>query len=144
MENLAPSGPVYQAGTLSGNPLAMSAGIATLNTLKRSDENYVKLDKRTSYLCGELQKAFHQKGIPVRINRAGSMFTVFFTKEEVFDFSSAATSDTKLYGHYFREMLSHHIYIAPSQYEASFLSFAHTDEDIEKTLEACVKTLKSL
>jgi glutamate-1-semialdehyde 2,1-aminomutase len=72
------------------------------------------------------------------------MFTAFFTKEEVFDFSSAASSDTKFYGRYFREMLSHHIYLAPSQYEASFLSFAHTDVDIEKTIESCVKTLKSL
>jgi glutamate-1-semialdehyde 2,1-aminomutase len=144
MEILAPSGPVYQAGTLSGNPLAMSAGIATLNTLKRSGDNYIKLDNRTSSLCEELQKAFHQKGIPIHINRAGSMFTAFFTKEEVFDFSSAATSDTKFYGRYFREMLSHHIYLAPSQYEASFLSFAHTDVDIEKTIESCVKTLKSL
>jgi len=144
MENLAPSGPVYQAGTLSGNPLAMSAGIATLNTLKRSGDNYIRLDNRTSSLCDELQKAFYQKDIPCHINRAASMFTVFFTKEEVFDFNSAATSNTKLYGRYFREMLSHHIYLAPSQYEASFLSFAHTDEDIEKTLEACTKTLKAL
>jgi glutamate-1-semialdehyde 2,1-aminomutase len=72
------------------------------------------------------------------------MFTVFFTKDDVFDFTSASTSDTKFYARYFREMLSHHIYLAPSQYEASFLSFAHTDEDIEKTLEACTNSLKSL
>ena len=144
MEKLAPSGPVYQAGTLSGNPLAMSAGIATLNTLKRSGDHYVRLDNKTSSLCGELHKLFSEKSIPVHINRAGSMFTVFFTKDDVFDFTSASTSDTKFYARYFREMLSHHIYLAPSQYEASFLSFAHTDEDIEKTLEACTNSLKSL
>ena len=144
MEKLAPSGPVYQAGTLSGNPVAMSAGIATLNTLKRSGDHYVRLDNKTSSLCGELHKLFSEKSIPVHINRAGSMFTVFFTKDDVFDFTSASTSDTKFYARYFREMLSHHIYLAPSQYEASFLSFAHTDEDIEKTLEACTNSLKSL
>jgi len=144
MDNLAPSGPVYQAGTLSGNPVSMSAGIATLNILKRSAENYVRLDHRTSLLCEELKKLFDRKDIPVHINRAGSMFTVFFTKDEVFDFTSAAKSDTKLYAHYFRNMLSHQIYLAPSQFEASFLSLAHTDEDMEKTLDACAKSLISL
>jgi glutamate-1-semialdehyde 2,1-aminomutase len=144
MEKLAPSGPVYQAGTLSGNPVSMSAGIATLNILKRSAENYVRLDHRTSLLCEELKKLFDRKDIPVHINRAGSMFTVFFTKDEVFDFTSAAKSDTKLYAHYFRNMLSHQIYLAPSQFEASFLSLAHTDEDMEKTLDACAKSLLSL
>ena len=144
MEKLAPSGPVYQAGTLSGNPVSMSAGIATLNILKRSAENYVRLDHRTSLLCEELKKLFDRKDIPVHINRAGSMFTVFFTKDEVFDFTSAAKSDTKLYAHYFRNMLSHQIYLAPSQFEASFLSLAHTDEDMEKTFDACAKSLLSL
>ena len=144
MEKLAPSGPVYQAGTLSGNPVSMSAGIATLNILKGSSENYVRLDHRTSFLCEELKKLFDRKDIPVHINRAGSMFTVFFAKDKVFDFTSAAKSDTKLYARYFREMLSHQIYLAPSQFEASFLSLAHTDEDMEKTLDACAKSLQSL
>ena len=144
MLKLAPSGPVYQAGTLSGNPVAMSAGIATLNILKGSIEHYVRLDRRTSLLCEELKKLFDQKNIPTRTNRAGSMFTVFFTEDEVYDFSSAAKSDTKLYARYFRGMLSQQIYLAPSQFEASFLSFAHTDEDIEKTLDACARTLKTL
>ena len=89
MEKLAPSGPVYQAGTLSGNPVSMSAGIATLNILKRSSENYVGLDHRTSLLCEKLKKLFDQHNVPVTINRAGSMFTVFFSKDEVFDFTSA-------------------------------------------------------
>jgi glutamate-1-semialdehyde 2,1-aminomutase len=144
MEKLAPSGPVYQAGTLSGNPVSMSAGIATLNILKRSAETYVRLDHRTSLLCEALKKLFDRKDIPVHINRAGSMFTVFFTKDEVYDFTTAAKSDTKLYGRYFKDMLSRHIYLAPSQFEASFLSFAHTDEDMEKTLDACAKSLQSL
>ncbi|MGO9136533.1 MAG: glutamate-1-semialdehyde 2,1-aminomutase [Syntrophales bacterium] len=144
MEKLAPSGPVYQAGTLSGNPLAMSAGLATLNILRKSAQSYLRLDRRTSFLCEELQKLCAQNGIPVRINRWGSMFTLFFTKEDVFDFTSAAKSDTLLYARYFREMLSNGLYFAPSQFEAAFLSFAHGDEDIEKTLHACEKTLKKL
>ncbi len=144
MEKLAPAGPVYQAGTLSGNPLAMSAGIATLSVLKRSGGEYRALEHRTSSLCGELQKLFDRKGIPVRINRAGSMFTVFFTPEKVFDFHSAAKSDTDLYARYFRGMLRNGISLAPSQFEAAFLSFAHTDEDMEKTLRACELTLKKM
>ncbi|HVO67580.1 MAG TPA: glutamate-1-semialdehyde 2,1-aminomutase [Syntrophales bacterium] len=144
MEKLAPSGPVYQAGTLSGNPVAISAGIITLSILKKNPGQYVGLDHLTSYLCGELQKLFDHKNIPVRINRSGSMFTVFFTKEEVFDFTSAAKSDAKLYARYFKGMLSRHIYLAPSQFEASFLSLAHTDGDIEKTLDACSETLNAL
>lgn len=144
MEKLAPSGPVYQAGTLSGNPVAMSAGIATLSILKKNQGNYARLDHLTSYLCKELQKLFDYKSIPVRINRSGSMFTVFFTKDEVFDFTSATKSDAKLYARYFKGMLSRCIYLAPSQFEASFLSFAHTDEDIEKTLAACAETRNAL
>jgi len=144
MEKLAPSGPVYQAGTLSGNPLAMSAGLATLNILRKSTEAYLRLDRRTALLCEELQKLFAQKKIPVRINRWGSMFTLFFTEDDVFDFTSAAKSDTSLYARYFREMLSNKICFAPSQFEAAFLSFAHGDKDIEKTLHACEKTIRNL
>ncbi|MGZ6274703.1 MAG: glutamate-1-semialdehyde 2,1-aminomutase [Syntrophales bacterium] len=144
MEKLAPSGPVYQAGTLSGNPLAMSAGLATLNILRKKPQSYSRLDRRTSLLCEELQKLFAQNRIPIRINRWGSMFTLFFTKEDVFDFTSAAKSDTSLYARYFREMLSNGVYLAPSQFEAAFLSFAHGDEDIGKTLHACEKTLRKL
>jgi len=143
MEKLAPMGPVYQAGTLSGNPLAMSAGIATLNILKKNIEKYAILDRRTSLLCKELQILFDGRNIPVRINRAGSMFTAFFTSGAVIDFSSAAKSNTEFYGRYFRGMLARGISMAPSQFEASFLSFAHTDEDMEKTLDACLLTLKN-
>ncbi len=144
MEKLAPSGPVYQAGTLSGNPVAMSAGIATLSILRKNPGQYAGLDHSASSLCEELQKLFEYKGIPVQINRSGSMFTVFFTRDAVFDFTSAAKSDTKRFARYFRDMLSRRIYLAPSQFEASFLSFAHTYEDIEKTLDACAETLNAL
>ena len=143
MEKLAPAGPVYQAGTLSGNPLAMSAGIETLKILKRNIGEYEILDHRTSLLCKELQLLFDGSDIPVRTNRVGSMFTIFFTSEAVIDFSSAAQSNTELYGRYFRGMLARGISLAPSQFEASFLSFAHTDEDMEKTLDACRLTLKN-
>ena len=144
MEQLAPSGPVYQAGTLSGNPLAMAAGITTLNILKDHIEAYEMLDRRTFHLCEEMKSLFEKKGIPFRLNRAGSMFTLFFTSREVFDFASASQSDTKLFARYFRGMLAHQINLAPSQFEAAFLSFAHTAEDVEKTLAACEETLKTL
>jgi glutamate-1-semialdehyde 2,1-aminomutase len=144
MERLAPSGLVYQAGTLSGNPIAMSAGIATLNILKKSSHTYKKLNLRASFLCEELQKLFIEENIPVRINRWGSMFTVFFCKDHVSDFASAAKSDTLLYARYMREMLKNGIYLAPSQFEAAFLSFAHEDEEMEKTLRACKKALASI
>ena len=143
MEKLAPKGPVYQAGTLSGNPLAMAAGITTLKILKENS-GYENLDWKTDYLCQEMKKLFDQKGIPIRINRAGSMFTIFFTENEVLDFDSASKSDTKLFASYFREMFANRINIAPSQFEASFLSFAHRDEDIEITLNACAKALENL
>lgn len=143
MEKLAPTGPVYQAGTLSGNPLAMAAGITTLKILKEN-AGYENLDGKTDHLCQEMKKLFNQKDIPVRINRAGSMFTIFFTENEVFDFNSASKSDTKLFASYFREMFANRINIAPSQFEASFLSFAHRDEDIEITLNACARALENL
>ena len=144
MEQLAPSGPVYQAGTLSGNPVAMAAGIATLHMLKDSFEAYDMLDRRTFHLCEAMRALFERKGIPCRLNRAGSMFTLFFTDREVFDFASAAGSDTKRFARYFQGMLNHGISLAPSQFEAAFLSFAHTAEDVDKTLDACEKTLAAL
>ncbi|MBE9547199.1 MAG: glutamate-1-semialdehyde 2,1-aminomutase [Proteobacteria bacterium] len=143
MEKLAPGGPVYQAGTLSGNPLAMAAGVATLKILKENAD-YEDLDWKTNRLCREMKKLFEDKNIPVCINRVGSMFTIFFTQIGPFDFNTAGKSDTKLFGRYFREMLANRINIAPSQFEASFLSFAHTDEDIEKTLNACAKALENM
>jgi glutamate-1-semialdehyde 2,1-aminomutase len=144
MEKLAPSGPVYQAGTLSGNPIAMTAGLTTLQILRDHQEAYEMLDRKTFHICDEILKLFQKKGLPVRINRAGSMFTLFFTPEEVFDFASALQSDTGGFARYFRGMLANGISLAPSQFEAAFLSFAHTPDDMDKTLEACAQTLKAL
>ncbi len=143
MEKLAPTGPIYQAGTLSGNPLAMAAGVATLKILKK-EANYEELDRKTDYLCQEMKKLFDRKGVPVCVNRVGSMFTIFFTQGEVLDFNSASKSDTKLFACYFRNMLSNKVNIAPSQFETSFFSLAHTDEDIERTLYACARALELL
>ena len=142
MEHLAPTGPVYQAGTLSGNPLAMAAGIATLEILK--GKSYTDLEKMTESLCSGYKDLFARKGIPVRINRVGSMFTLFFTEEEVTDFASASLSDTERFGRFFQGMLKEGIYLAPAQFEAGFVSFAHTDEDISRTLDACGKVLEVL
>jgi glutamate-1-semialdehyde 2,1-aminomutase len=142
MEHLAPTGPVYQAGTLSGNPLAMAAGIATLDLLK--GKSYTVLEKMTADLCNGYQDLFAKKGIPLRINRVGSMFTLFFTADAVIDFASASRSDTECFGRFFRGMLATGIYLAPSQFEAGFVSFAHTADDIARTLDACKKVIEAL
>ena len=142
LEHLAPTGPVYQAGTLSGNPLAMAAGIATLDILR--DASYEEIDRRAADLGAGFLDLFRIKGIPVRINRVGSMFTLFFTAEDVVDFETASHSDTALYARFFRGMLAAGINLAPAQFEAGFVSFAHTDNDIARTVEACEKALKTL
>jgi glutamate-1-semialdehyde 2,1-aminomutase len=142
MEHLAPIGPVYQAGTLSGNPLAMAAGIATLDLLR--GKSYAALEKMTTDLCNGYRDLFAKKGIPVRINRVGSMFTLFFTADEVIDFASASRSDTERFSRFFRGMLTAGIYLAPAQFEAGFVSFAHTADDIARTLDACGKVLDTL
>jgi len=144
MEKLAPTGPVYQAGTLSGNPVAMAAGIATLKLLKGKKEEYNKLEGMTARLCERMQSLFEEKGLPCRINRIGSLFTAFFTGDEVWNYATAAKSDTKLFARYFRGMLRRGVNLAPSQFEAGFLSFAHTEEDLKKTIEACGETIKTL
>lgn len=142
LEHLAPTGPVYQAGTLSGNPLAMAAGIATLDILR--DASYEEIDRRAADLGAGFLDLFRTKGIPVRVNRVGSMFTLFFTAEDVVDFETASHSDTALYARFFRGMLAAGINLAPAQFEAGFVSFAHTDNDIARTVEACEKALKTL
>ena len=142
LEHLAPTGPVYQAGTLSGNPLAMAAGIATLDILR--DASYEEIDRRAANLGAGFLDLFRTKGIPVRVNRVGSMFTLFFTAEDVVDFETASHSDTALYARFFRGMLAAGINLAPAQFEAGFVSFAHTDNDIARTVEACAKALKTL
>ena len=142
LEHLAPTGPVYQAGTLSGNPLAMAAGITTLDILR--DASYKEIDRRAADLGAGFLDLFRTKGIPVRINRVGSMFTLFFTAEDVVDFETASHSDTALYARFFRGMLAAGINLAPAQFEAGFVSFAHTDNDIARTVEACAKALQTL
>lgn len=135
MDKLAPLGPVYQAGTLSGNPLAVTAGLAILKLLKESDP-YEQLERLGSKLEKGLRAAAAEAGIPATINRVGSMLTAFFTERPVTDWPSAKRSDTDRYARYFRAMLEEGIYLAPSQFECAFVSLAHTDELIEKTIKA--------
>jgi glutamate-1-semialdehyde 2,1-aminomutase len=138
MKKLAPSGDTYQAGTLSGNPIAMTAGIKTLEKISKP-EFYEDLDKKSKKLCSMLEDVAKKKGVKSYITRAGSMFTVFFTDKIVKDYDTAKTSDLKFFEKYFRGMLEEGIYLAPSQFEAAFISSAHTDEDIEKTVMAAEK-----
>ncbi len=144
MEMLAPLGPVYQAGTLSGNPLAMAAGVATLKRLRDDRALYERIDGMAATLCGEMKQLFAEKGLPAFFHRTGSMFTAFFTRLEVFDFATASSSDTKHFARFFRGMLSRGVYLAPSQFEAAFISDAHGHDDIDRTLSACAETLRVL
>ncbi len=143
MQKIAPIGPIYQAGTLSGNPLAMVAGIETLKLLAKPGV-YKTLEKNSAELEKGLRDAASEAGVPVTLNRVGSMFTGFFTDQKVKDFASAKTSDTARFGKYFLSMLKNGVNLAPSQFEAAFLSLAHTKADINKTIEAARKSLKGL
>jgi glutamate-1-semialdehyde 2,1-aminomutase len=143
MEKVAPLGGVYQAGTLSGNPLAMTAGIVTLELLK-SKKVYKDLERMTSYLIEEISKSAEENGIPLSINQATGMFTLFFTEGPVRDYRTAKTSDTKRFAQFFIEMMEQGIYLPPSQFEAWFLSLAHTQKDLHKTIEACDSAFKRL
>ncbi|WDF04113.1 MULTISPECIES: glutamate-1-semialdehyde 2,1-aminomutase [Shouchella] len=142
MEQIAPSGPIYQAGTLSGNPLAMTAGYYTLSQLTRED--YEVFRKQGERLEQGLSEAAKAHGIPHTINRAGSMIGLFFTNEHVTNFDQAKTADLELFARYFRGMLEEGVSIAPSQFEGLFLSTAHTDDDIEKTIEAANRVFATL
>jgi len=144
MEWLAPTGDVYQAGTLSGNPLAVNAGLATLRLLKERRNEYSALDKQTEILCSEIKALFDKKGVNVCVNRMNSMFTIFFQKGPVDNLARAQESDTKIFARFFHAMLKNGVWLAPSQFEALFVSFAHSKRDISFTLDACAKTLKSL
>ncbi len=143
MEKVAPLGGVYQAGTLSGNPLAMAAGIETLEILK-SKRVYQDLEKKTSYLTERIFESAEEQRIPVSINRATGMFTLFFTGGPVRDYFSAKMSDTKRFAKFFIEILEQGIYLPPSQYEAWFISLAHTQKDLDKTIEACDTAFKKI
>ena len=137
MQRIAPCGEVYQAGTLSGNPLAMAAGIATLDVLSRSD--YAGLEARVAAFVKELEAILKGKGVPVRINTLASMFTVFFTNDPVTDFASAKTADGALYTSFYKQMRAQGIYLAPSPFEAAMVSFAHTDDNLAAMLDAARK-----
>ncbi|MDP2675790.1 MAG: glutamate-1-semialdehyde 2,1-aminomutase [Dehalococcoidia bacterium] len=143
MEMVAPQGPVYQAGTLAGNPLAMAAGIAALGALA-GDASYQRLEVSAIFLEDGLRRAAAETETPVRINRAGSMLTVFFTSEPVTDFASAKRSDTKRYAAFFRGMLSRGVFLPPSQFEAMFVSLAHTDAEIVQTIAAARESLAAI
>ncbi|MFP4308028.1 MAG: glutamate-1-semialdehyde 2,1-aminomutase [Desulfococcaceae bacterium] len=139
MNQVAPQGPMYQAGTLSGNPLAMAAGVATLKELQKPGV-YETLEERANRLAIGLQGAATVAGVPTSFNRVGSMLGMFFTEADVTDFESAKTSDLDLFGAWYRAMLQRGIYLAPSQFEASFVSLAHAEGDIDETVRAAAET----
>lgn len=135
METVAPIGPVYQAGTLSGNPVAMAAGLAMLGILNEHPEYYRQLNETADIFFGEIEKIIARSGKNCRVNHIASLGSIFFTGEEVVDYASAKTADTKAFARYARYMISEGIYVAPSQFEAMFLSLANTKEQLEETLE---------
>ncbi|MCH6579994.1 MAG: glutamate-1-semialdehyde 2,1-aminomutase [Nitrospinae bacterium] len=141
MDHIAPTGAVYQAGTLSGNPLAVTAGIEMLNLLSQPGV-YDDLEKKSERLCHGFKENVKQAGVTATFTRVGSMFSMFFTDQEIVSFESVKTSDTHLFKRYFNAMLEEGIYIAPSQFEAGFMSAVHTDEDIDATLAAQGRALK--
>jgi len=145
MDMLAPIGPVYQAGTLSGNPLAMSAGIAMLTMMKDTPDFYLELERKAAILEAGIRKNLDESGVKGVINRVGSMMTLFFTNElQVTSLDEAMKSDTEKYAAFFKLTLESGIYIAPSQFECLFVSYVHTDKEIEETLAANLKALKQL
>ncbi len=143
MSLVAPEGPVYQAGTLSGNPLAVTAGIATLRLL-RQPGTYAKLEERSTKLAEGLRRSAQKAGVAATVNQVGSMFTLFFTPQRVTNWDTAKTADTARFGQFFRAMLERGHYLPPSQFEAAFVSLAHTNEDIERTIAAAEASLKNL
>jgi len=143
MEQVAPEGPVYQAGTLSGNPVAVTAGLKTLEILQR-DNPYPELDQRTTMLCEAMHSAAEVAGIEVQIHRCGSMFTMFFNPAPIQNFNDVKECSTDTFAMFFTSLLEGGIYLAPSQFEACFLSTAHTDEALERTIEVTGKVLRKL
>lgn len=142
MEMVAPAGPVYQAGTLSGNPVAMAAGITQLTILKEHPEIYVKLNQMGDDFYGSLKKMVQQTGAACQVNHIGSLGCLFFTKHPVTDYESAKTSDTAKYADYFKYMLEHGVNLAPAQFEAMFLSAAHKKEELDRVLELICEYIK--
>lgn len=144
MSHLAPEGPVYQAGTLSGNPLAMAAGLAMLNALKQDVPMYTRLDQKTERLHKGMEERISDSDLPYQINRFGSMISLHFTDAEVIDFTTATKGDNDLFKNYFHGMLSEGVYLPPSAYESYFLNDALSNEDIDYTLEAFERVIKRL
>jgi glutamate-1-semialdehyde 2,1-aminomutase len=144
MDNVSPSGPVYQAGTLSGNPVAMAAGLAMLKQLKADPSIYQKLERTADKIESGMKRNIAKLGLEYTINRVGSMFTLFFTSQKVEDFDTAKTSDLQLFGRYFNEMLQRGVYLAPSQFEALFISTAITDELAEEIIQANYQALEAI
>ncbi|MDP4173985.1 MAG: glutamate-1-semialdehyde 2,1-aminomutase [Bacteroidota bacterium] len=144
MEMVAPSGPIYQAGTLSGNPLAMSAGYAALTYIKEHPEVYAILEEKSKYLEMGMKENLKKLGKNYALNRVASMMAMFFTERPVTDYEGAVSSNTELYGKYFHEMLKRGIYLAPAQFEAMFVSTAHTKDDLEKTVKAHYESIKAI
>ncbi len=143
MESLSPEGGVYQAGTLSGNPLAMSAGIATLELLQE-DGFYDTIEEKSAYLCKGLSEAAAEASVATSLQRVGGMFCTYFQPEEVFCFADVKPETPQVFAKFFRSMLDEGINLAPSQYEAGFMSIAHSQEDLDKTIDAARKSFKSL
>jgi len=141
MDHIAPVGAVYQAGTLSGNPLAVTAGIEMLNLLSQPGV-YDDLEKKSERLCNGFKENVKKLGITATFTRVGSLFSIFFTDQEIINFDSVKTSDTEFFKRYFNAMLEEGIYIAPSQFEAGFMSAVHTDDDIDQTIAAQSRALK--
>jgi glutamate-1-semialdehyde 2,1-aminomutase len=143
MSKVMPAGPVFQAGTLSGNPLAMAAGIATLRELKENPP-YERLEQLSSKLCAELDRAATAAGVPHRLNRVGSMWTLFFTPDSVTNYASATRSNVAKFGKFFWAMMDRGVYLPCSQFEAAFVSAAHTEENIDTTIAAASDALKTI
>lgn len=141
MEMVSPVGAVYQAGTLSGNPVAMAAGITQLTLLKDHPEYYTELNEKSDLFFRQIKELLRQKELPWQVNHVGSIGSIFFTQSPVTDYASAKTSDVSAYAAYCNKMLAHGIYIAPAQFEAMFISLAHTKEDIDTTLKAMAECL---
>jgi glutamate-1-semialdehyde 2,1-aminomutase len=144
MDHISPAGPIYQAGTLSGNPLAMAAGLATLDELREHPEHYTRLESATSRLVAGLENACREARIPAVVQRVGSMFTLFFHDGPVTDYESAKRSDTTRFARFFWEMLARGVYLPCAQFEAAFVSIAHTDELIDTTITAATESLAAL
>jgi glutamate-1-semialdehyde 2,1-aminomutase len=143
MDRVSPAGPIFQAGTLSGNPLAMAAGLATLRIL-RDDSPYQRLEALSARLEEGLRRAARDARVPHVVQRVGSMITLFFTPDPVHNYEDAKKSDTKRFARFFWEMLARGVYLPCSQFEAAFVSAAHTEEDIDRTIEAARGALQAV